>query len=62
MQIPHAVMALGNIVRGSQVQNQTTHGKVFSPPLAVNRKLALSCVGRDLLFEGNAISDADDPN
>ena len=55
---PHAVMALGNIVRGNQVQNQTTLGAVFSPPLAANKKLALSYVGRDLLFEDNQVSDA----
>jgi len=54
---PHAVMAIGNILRGNRVSNQTTLVAAFLYVLAKGETLPLPYVGRDTVFEDNQISD-----
>jgi hypothetical protein len=53
----HAVQALGNIIRGNQVQQHTTLAARFSQPLKSSKKLLPPYIGRDTLFEDNQIAD-----
>jgi len=53
-----AVQALGNVIRGNHVRDQTTLAATFSQPLAANKKLLPAYVGRDTLIEDNEVADA----
>jgi hypothetical protein len=56
---PHAVIALGNIMRGNQGQDQATIGTMYYRPMAANLRLDLDYVGRDTIIEDNTVTDSD---